>query len=105
MKHSDFTFKTDKPTGKYKSFFDSQYLIKYKKVEVGYFSKKYREGKDVFRVNFKVWKNENDLEKEPNCKWKWVTFKKEFFSLEEAKMWINEIKETIWEKYDIALEE
>lgn len=46
------------------------------------------EGK--FKIRFIVLKNEEELAKEPNCSWKWITIKGAWDSADTAKQWIIE---------------
>jgi hypothetical protein len=85
-----FTFKTDHPTGKYKSFEPDYHHIKLNKKDVGYISdeKPYKIRLQVIKENI----NENG---NPNCVWKWATLKKQSETLQEAKDFLNTNFESI----------
>ena len=81
-----FTFKTIKPTGKWKSFDNNYYQILLKKKEVGAF---YNEGEKGWSIRLMVMKIETITDNNPNCPWKWVTLKHRAESLEAAKDFVN----------------
>jgi len=87
-----FTFKTDKPTGRYRSFFDPIYEIKYNKSVVGTISPK-----PPHRVRLMV----SDL---PDGHWRWVQLKYRGETLPETKAWLLENQEAIMEKYHLRQE-
>lgn len=93
-----FTFKTDKPTGRFRSFNNEYHHVKLKGKNVGSID-------DVtFKVNLKVVKTAEDLEKpndNKNCPWKWITFKAEFKTLQEAKDWLNANVDALTKKYTL----
>jgi len=95
-----FTFKTEKPTGKYISFYNDHHLIKFKRIKVDYFS-----NEPFYKINLKVIKKDIDEDGNPNCKWKWITLKKESESLQEAKDYLNQNIDKILEKYELVNEE
>lgn len=98
MKVADkFTFKTNKPTGKYRSFDTDYHHIKLAGREVGNISA----GK-TFRINLNVMKTETITDSNPNCPWKRITLKKESETLQEAKDWLNANFKSITAKYTIA---
>jgi hypothetical protein len=94
-----FTFKTEKPTGKWKSFSSDTHLIKLDKKQVGEIS-----DEENHEISLYVIKNETDLAKpnnNKNCDWKTITFKKQSKTLEEAKIWLNEHFESINSTYTL----
>lgn len=95
-----FTFKTTKPTGKYKSFGTSIHDIKLNKKIVGTIR-----DSEPYYVSFMVVKKDINEDKNINCSWKWIRLKKEFSSLEEAKDFINFRIIDILEKYNLYYEE
>lgn len=94
-----FTFKTEKPTGSYKSFFSDYHYIKLKKKEVGTITDK------TYKIRLKVWKADINEDGNPNCKWKWITLKKESKTLQEAKDFLNENIKLITTEKKLYLED
>lgn len=94
-----FTFKTDRPTGLYRSFSPDSHYIKLKKVVVGYI------GDEIpFAISLKVIKSDINDDGNPNCTWKWIQFKKKSASLQEAKHFLNEHIESILARYTLVKE-
>jgi len=91
-----FTFKTDKPTGPYRSFYDPTHTIKIKKVEVGSIHHQ-----PPHRVRLMVTKTSPNEDENPNCHWKWITLRKEFASVEEAKDFLRKHFHAIMGQYNI----
>lgn len=82
----NFTFKTTKPTGRYKSFYQSYHEIKYNKKMCGTIK-----GRPPHGVGFMVIKKDIMEDKNPNCEWKWCFLKTpEFQNVKEAKKWVKE---------------
>ena len=93
-----FTFKTEKPTGRYRSFYEPIHYIKFKKIKIGYIDNK------NFNIHLKVIKKDINEDGNSNCKWKWITLRKSSNSLQETKDCLNKYIDKIFEKYDIFLE-
>jgi hypothetical protein len=74
-----FTFKNNKPTGKYRSFEKMTIDVKLKKV-VGQISE------DIITDQVKIALMVKNSE--GNCPFKWIFFKKRFNSFDEAKSWL-----------------
>jgi len=94
-----FTFKTVKPTGKYRSFDDDDHLIKIKGFECGSI-----DDKKPHKISFMVWKNDEDRAKpadNKNCPWKWIRLKHESETLQAAKDWLNANFDGIMKAWDI----
>ena len=85
-----FTFKTNKPTGRYKSFYKPTYEIKLKKKIVGAITSEV-----PHQIRLRIIKKDIMEDKNPNCSWKWITLKKEFNSVDEAKAFLKENYERI----------
>lgn len=85
-----FTFKTEKPTGRYRGFYNPDYHIKINGKKCGniYFDSK------GYYVSLLVYKKDINEDDNPNCEFKCIYFKKRLPSLEECKTWLNS-KETI----------
>lgn len=77
-----FTFKANRPTGKYRSFFATTHDIKLKGEVVG-------EIDDNLTIRLMILKKDINEDGNPNCKWKWVKLKKKSSTLEEAKEFLN----------------
>ena len=93
---ASFTFKTIKPTGRFKSFNSDNILIKYQGKEVGNI-----EPEAPFRIRLMVMKTDKITDNNPNCAWKWITLKKEFTSLDESKEFLNKNAEAIIKTYTL----
>lgn len=79
-----FTFKKNLPTGRYKSFLDTQVTIKLGRKEIGYYILS-----DEITVNLMVYKTPEELSKAPNCSWKWCKLKRTFSSEEEVREFLQ----------------
>lgn len=90
-----FTFKTEKPTGRFKIFSSTSHFIKLKKKEVGHIVNK------SWEIRLAVVKDDINEDGNPNCKWRWVTLEKKSTTLQEAKDWLNTNFIFINEKYKI----
>ena len=93
-KQKKFTFKTEKPTGLYRSFDKPTHHIKFKKHEIGHIS-----DDKPHIIHFRVIKNAVDLAKpgnNKNCEWKWIHLKHESNSLQEAKDFLNTMIDKIF---------
>lgn len=88
-----FTFKTIKPTGKYKAFFPTSHTIKLGKSVVGEINE------EDFKIRLMVIKDNINEDKNPRCVWKMVTLVKKNSSLQEAKDFLNQNFKAINEKY------
>jgi len=95
-----FTFKTIKPTGRWKSFEHNINEIKIKGKVVGVI----RDEKP-YKIRLQVIKKDIMEDNNANCEWKWITLKKESESLQEAKDFLNKYVSEINNKYKIYLGE
>ena len=96
-----FTFKTEQPTGRFRSFDNPVYHIKYQKKEVGIIGCEF-----PHKIRLQVLKTDKDLkapDNNPNCEWKWIRLKKESESIEAAKTFLNENIDRITFLYKIYL--
>lgn len=91
-----FTFKTTAPTGPYRSFDASIHDIKLGKKIVGTIS-----DNEPYKISLMVLKKDLTEDKNLNCFWRWVHFRKEFNSLQEAKDFLNSRIKDILAKYDL----
>ncbi len=80
-----FTFKTENPVGRQKSFDKPTYYIKLDKKQVGIIYEK--ESKQIIRLQ--VTKTEIITDNNPNCPQKQITLKAQHNSLDEAKVFLN----------------
>jgi hypothetical protein len=92
-----FTFKTEHPTGRYRSFESDHHIVKFNKVEVGSILDGH-----PFTIRLMVVKQDINEDKNPNCSWKWIRVKKEFESLVEAKTWLNDHVEEITSHFKLV---
>lgn len=92
MAAKKFTFKTEKPTGRYRSFFSETYHIKLNKIEIGLISLKEKHTDGPFKIRLMAIKNEKlgMDDGNPNCKWMWIVIKREFETIDDAKIYLNE---------------
>lgn len=93
-----FTFKTTKPTGRYRSFGHPYHEIKIKRIVVGAIDHK------TWKIRLIVKKEDILEDKNPNCPWKWIVLKKESASLQEAKDFLNKYAEEIMQKWNLYIE-
>ena len=91
-----FTFKTVKPTGKWRSFEHDEHLIKLNGREVGYIT-----DDAPHKIAFQVEKADINEDGNPNSPWRWRGLKKRFDSVQEAKDFILANTTTILEKFKI----
>jgi hypothetical protein len=90
-----FTFKTEKPTGKWKSFDSDSHYIKMGGKEIGSI-----DPDKPHKVSFMVIKDDINSDGNPNCVWKRITFKREFETVEAAKKWLTENAERLTSTYN-----
>jgi len=95
-----FTFKTEKTTGRYKSFFPDTHYIKYKGHQVGGIM-----DAKPYQIRLMVIKEDIMEDGNTNCKWKNIFLAKKSESLDEAKLWLNENIEKILCKYELYMME
>ena len=79
-----FTFKTEKATGQFRSFFPDHHYIKIKGKQCGSINEKV-----PYRIRLMVVKKDINEDDNPNCEWKWISLKKESKTLQEAKDFLN----------------
>jgi hypothetical protein len=96
MKPKKFTFKTVKPTGSYSSFYPNHNYIKLNKIQVGTIKDKL-----PHRIKLMVIKEDINSDGNPNCKWEWVTLKREFNTIQEAKDFLNDNIDSMLEKFKL----
>lgn len=91
MANKKFTFKTDKPTGKYSSFYNKTHNVKLGKSEIGLIKGQGKHGAEdpPYKINLRIIKSDINEDGNPQTSWKWITLKKECQSLDEAKEWLN----------------
>lgn len=94
-----FTFKTEKTTGRYGSFYSDTHHIKLNKIECGSIS-----DKKPYRIKLKVIKDDINKDGNPNCEWEWITLAKDSGTLTEAKEFLKANYKDIQEKYKICIE-
>jgi hypothetical protein len=97
MSSKKFTFKTERSTGSYKSFYGPTYHIKLNKIKVGLI------GHEIpHTIRLRVLKNIDEAAS--NCNWKWVVLKRESTSVDDAKTWLNAHFEQIMNKWQFPKE-
>lgn len=95
-----FTFKTEKKTGLRRICYPPTHFIKFKKVWVGNISDDFNH-----RIRFMVLKEDKNEDGNPNSDFKWITLKKTFNSIQEAKEWLNQNIELIFKTFKIKTNE
>lgn len=93
-----FTFKTEKPKGKWKSFSECSYNIKLNGKLVGNI-----EPKKPHYIRLMVIKTDINEDGNPNCDWKWIKLVKTSDTVDEAKEFLNKAIETIIDRYNLKL--
>jgi len=93
---ANFTFKTKQPTGKWKSFDSPEHVIKLNKREVGTISDKH-----PHKISLMVYKSDPMEDGNPNCTWKWITFKRESETIDDAKKWLMDHANEIQQRYKL----
>ena len=93
-----FTFKTQKSTGRYSSFYPNHHYIKLKKKKVGSIDDTY-----PHRIRLRVKKKDINEDGKPNCEWKWITLKRESNLVADAKQFVKDNFAIIIEKYELYL--
>ena len=86
-----FTFKTEKPTGRYSSFFPTTVYIKLKKKEVGTIY-------ENTSIRLMICKEPTTADPAP---FYWITLAKKSESVEAAKEFLNANFDAIIKKYDL----
>ena len=94
-----FTFKTDKPTGKYRYFQNSFHNIKLNKILVGSIDDSF-----PYRIRLKVLKPSINEDNNPNCSWKWISLKADFDSLIAAKSFVLVNGDQIQKQFNLVTE-
>ncbi len=90
-----FTFKTSRPTGRYRSFYPDTHYIKIGKAIIGMIG-----DKPPHRIKLKVIK---DII-EGNCDWKWITLAAEFESVDAAKIFMADKFEAVNKQFKLHIE-
>jgi hypothetical protein len=95
-----FTFKTDKPTGQYRSFYSNHHEIKLNKKVIGSIDPKL-----PHKIRLQVMKTDIMEDGNPNCKWKWIVLKQQSQTLQETKEFLNRHCDEILQKYNLYLQD
>jgi hypothetical protein len=98
-KFEAFTFKTEKPKGRYSWVHDDLHEIKLKGKKIGEI-----DPKKPYKIKLMVFKSDEDKAKpndNKNCAWKWITLKKESDNLAEAKEFLNKNFDAIITQFNI----
>jgi pentose-5-phosphate-3-epimerase len=93
---ANFTFKTNKPTGRYKAFYNISIDIKYEKAIVGSI-----DHDAPYKIRLMVEKTDTITDNNPNCSWKWITLKYEFESIDASKEWLQTNKDSILRSFTL----
>lgn len=79
-----FTFKTEKPTGKWRSFGKDRYIIKLDGKQVGNIT-----NSPAHIIYLAVIKADINEDGNPNCIFKNIRLKETHLTVEDAKVWLN----------------
>ena len=93
-----FTFKTHKPTGKYRSFQKEEHDIKLDKKVVGSI---FETDDRKFVLRFMIEKKNINEDGNRNCSWRWIQLTHRAETLQDAKTFLNEHIEQILTKYNL----
>lgn len=93
---TSFKFKTEKPTGRYRSFYKSEHKILLNGNQVGSI-----DDGDGYSIRLMVIKEDVNEDGNPNCEWKWIKLKKQSDTLDDAKEFVNANFQTIISKYKL----
>lgn len=93
-----FTFKINRPTGKWKSFDYTTVDVKLDGKRVGTISEN-RIYSTQWKISFHIEKKDIMEDGNPNCTWRNIFLANKFSSIEEAKNWLNENIDTLMKKY------
>jgi hypothetical protein len=93
-KSKKFTFKTERSTGNFRSFFPDAHYIKYNRKMCGAI-----DDRKPYKIRLQVIKSDINEDGNKNCDWKWIMLKKEFSSVQEAKDFLNENIDNIMSRY------
>lgn len=92
-----FTFKTEKATGKWRSFYHDTHIVKIKGAKVGRI-----DDNSPHKIRLMVFKDDLLEDGNANCEWKWITLKKDSNSVSEAKEWLKTAYKSLNEKYRLC---
>ncbi len=92
-----FTFKTEKSTGRWRSFYPDTHIIKIKGAEVGRI-----DDNRPHKISLMVFNDDLLKDGGVNCDWKWITLKKESNSVAEAKEWLKGVYKPLSEMYRLC---
>jgi hypothetical protein len=93
---ANFTFKTNKPTGRFKAFDSDSIDIKYENAVVGSI-----EPEAPHKIRLMVEKTDEITDNNPNCSWKWIALKNEFESVDAAKEWLKANRDVILDSFTL----
>lgn len=94
---SKFTFKTNKPTGRFKAFDSPYHDIKLDGHVVGQI-----DNDKPHKISLYVMKNGTTItDNNPNCVWKRITLTHESESIDAAKTWLNANRDAILKKFEL----
>ncbi len=91
-----FTFKTEKSTGRYRSFYPDNHIIKLNKQQVGTISQK----DGAWGISLEIEQDKTDADP---CDFKWIRLARKDDSLQDAKDFLNRNIDTILQKYKLKL--
>lgn len=97
MAKNQFTFKTVKPTGKFRAFFENNHEIKLDGKQVGTIN----DGSWEIRLMVMKTPENTPNDSNPNCCWKWITLAKKSASMQEAKDFLSLTVDAIQAKYTL----
>jgi hypothetical protein len=97
---SKFTFKTIKPTGRFRSFDTDTNFIKLDGKQVGNIFVD-KSDRNNYIIQLHVKKKDITEDGNPNCVWKNIRLAKKYSSVDEAKEWLNQNITALQSKYEL----
>jgi len=91
-----FTFKTERSSGRYASFYPDSHQIKLEGHVVGSIG-----DMEPHKISLCIIKKDINEDGNQNCPWKWITLKHKSKSLQEAKDFVNEYFGAITNRYNL----
>ncbi len=92
----NFTFKTNKPTGKFAWTDNPNHYIKLEGKQIGSI-----DHETPHKIKLMVFKKDINEDGNPNCSWKWISLKHQSSSLDDAKKYLNDNFDAIIKQFSL----
>ncbi len=96
MKTLRISFKTNKPTGRYNSFYSAEHIVKVNGKQIGVIN----DGDWSIRLMV-IKDGDRFTDNNPNCNWKWITLSQKSETFDAAKVFLRAFIEIIDSKYPL----